>query len=62
MSWLKERLAAIGKNQADLARALGIPQQRVREMNRGLRRIQQNEWEPLAAFLEWSAADLAAAV
>lgn len=58
MSWLLTRLQHIGKNQAGAARALGIPQQRVREIAKGLRRIQADEWEPLAAFLEWSVADL----
>jgi SOS-response transcriptional repressor LexA len=58
MSWLLDRLNALGKTQADAARALGIPQQRVREIAIGKRRIQQREWEPLARFLEWSVADI----
>lgn len=58
MNWLVDRLTAIGKNQAGLARALGIPQQRVREIAKGLRRIQENEWEPLAAYLEWTVSDI----
>jgi hypothetical protein len=58
MTWLELRLAEIGKNQAGAARALGLPQQRIREINRGLRRIQQNEWGPLAAYLEWSIGEL----
>lgn len=53
-TWLEDRLKELGKNQAGLARALGLPQQRIREINKGLRRIQQTEWEPLANFLEWS--------
>jgi SOS-response transcriptional repressor LexA len=58
MSWLVNRLTEIGKNQAGLARALNLPQQRVREMNRGLRRIQQDEWQPLAEYLEWTIPEL----
>ena len=61
MSWLVTRLKELGKNQAGAARALGIPQQRIREVAKGLRRIQQHEWEPLARYLEWSVADLHAA-
>ena len=57
-TWLEDRLEHLGKNQAGLARALGIPQQRVREINKGIRRIQQKEWEPLAAYLEWTIPDV----
>ena len=58
MSWLVDRLTALGKNQAGLARALGTPPQRVREISKGLRRIQQDEWEPMAAYLEWTVSDI----
>lgn len=61
MSWLEKRLAEIGKKKVDAARAIGKPQQRIREINRGLRQIQQAEWEPLARFLEWTVAELHAA-
>lgn len=61
MSWLEKRLTEIGKNKAGAARAIGKPPQRIREINRGLRQIQQSEWEPLARFLEWTVAELHAA-
>ena len=51
--WLKDRIKAVGKSQADLARALGLPTPRVSEMISGVRRISSHEIPQLARFLEW---------
>lgn len=60
MEWLRVRLRILGKSGAELARHLDIPRERVYEMYKGTRRLQQEEIGPTARFLEWSETELIA--
>lgn len=62
MQWMKKRLRELDKSGAALARALEIPKERVYEMWKGERRIQQDEIGPMARFLEWSESELIAKI
>jgi hypothetical protein len=69
--WLLQRLEQIGKTPTELARHMAVglkrnfAKQRVYEIytpnkHGKLRRIQQDEWAPLAAFLGWTVEELEA--
>ena len=60
MLWLKQRIRQLDKSGAQLARALGLPKERVYEMYVGKRRLQAEEIGPTARFLEWTEADIIA--
>jgi hypothetical protein len=59
---LKHRLGEVGKTAVGLAEALGVPKSRVYEILAGRRRLQPEEIEPAAAFLEWKADELRSAI
>lgn len=60
MDWLETRLRDLPgkKTKAGLARAIGKPPSRISEIVRGTRQIQQDEWRPMAAYLEWTVGEL----
>lgn len=58
MDWLKPRLRDLGKTGAGLAKALNIPKSRVYEMQRGDRRLQLDEVEAAARYLEMAESEL----
>jgi hypothetical protein len=60
MDWLEQRLKELPgrKNKAGAAKAINVPASRISEIVKGKRKIQQDEWENLAKYLEWSVADL----
>lgn len=58
--WIIDRLRALGRSQADLARALNLQPPAVNKIISGLRKIQSDEVRLLAIFLEWSEADVLA--
>ena len=58
MQWLKDRLRTVNKTPGGLARALGVAAPRIYEMIAGKRRMQSNEIEPTAIFLEWTTNEL----
>lgn len=49
--WIADRLIVLGKTQADMARAMGLPTSRIAEILGGKRRLQVTEIGALAAFL-----------
>lgn len=54
MSWLDKRLGELpGKSKSGLARALGVAPARINEIIRGVRQIQEREWQPMARYLDW---------
>ena len=57
-AWLKRRLAEIGKTQAALADALGLPPPRISEIIRGSRRVSTRELPRMATFLAMPLPDL----
>lgn len=61
MQWIRDRVQALrhkGKTLSGLARALGVDPARVTEMIKGTRRIQFDELQPMAAYLEVSVEEL----
>jgi hypothetical protein len=58
MPWLKDRLRAVGRTPAGLARHLSIGGPRVYEMIAGRRGMQPGEIEPAAGYLDWSVEEL----
>jgi len=62
MSWIQQFLdsATPRRRQKDLAAHLGIPPERVSEMVKGKRRVQQNEYEGIATFFGISQSRVAA--
>ena len=60
--WLKARLDEIGKNQSDLARALGVDPAAVTRLFKGERQVQTHEIRTLATFLRMPLDQVAAHV
>jgi hypothetical protein len=60
MDWMEQRLKELPghKNKAGAAKAIGKPASRISEIVKGKRAIQQDEWAPLAKYLEWGVEDL----
>lgn len=51
-SWVDVGLSKEGKTNTELAQLLGIPQSRVSEIRRGLRRVKSTELPIIAAYIE----------
>ncbi len=57
-SWIKERLSRIGKNQSDLADALGVSQDRISAILLEKRRFDVSELPALSEFIDLPVDDI----